>query len=58
MKKLQTGQYEYTINEVRDICVKKCIYPKYQTLFFGATLDQLEEQGTNLKTWTKLENIP
>lgn len=58
MKQLQTGHYEYTVDELRDICIKKCIDPTHQILLFGATLDQLEEQKTNLKTWTKLEDLP
>ena len=58
MKKLETGHYEYTVDELRDICIKKCIDPENQILLFGTTLDQLEEQKTNLKTWFKLEDLP
>lgn len=63
MKKLKTGHYEYTMDELRDICVKKCIDPTHQIIMFGASLDQFEElkkitPSWSFKSWSDLEDLP
>ena len=59
MKQLESGHYEFSIDDLEKICTQKCIEEPAQVLLFGTTLTQMKLfKQKKITTWYNLENLP